>query len=130
MTATFRNSGMVLSIGLFFSLMIAGLASSLPRTLNAGLLGQGLNATDAAHISHLPPVALLFAAFLGYNPMKTLLGPKLATLSAERSVFHGDGAQLLPPPNLRSVHARTAHRLHRFAFDVRGGGRLLVAAGR
>jgi EmrB/QacA subfamily drug resistance transporter len=82
MTATFRNSGMVLSIGLFFSLMIAGLASSLPRTMYAGLVGQGLNPTDATRISHLPPVALLFAAFLGYNPMKTLLGPKLNTLSA------------------------------------------------
>jgi EmrB/QacA subfamily drug resistance transporter len=82
MTATFRNSGMVLSIGLFFSLMIAGLASSLPRTMYAGLVGQGLNPADATRISHLPPVALLFAAFLGYNPMQTLLGPKVKTLSA------------------------------------------------
>jgi hypothetical protein len=82
MTATFRNSGMVLSIGLFFSLMIAGLASSLPRTMYAGLVGQGLNPADATRISHLPPVALLFAAFLGYNPMQTLLGPKVHTLSA------------------------------------------------
>jgi MFS family permease len=82
MTATFRNSGMVLSIGLFFSLMIAGLASSLPHTLYNGLTAQGLAASDALRISHLPPVALLFAAFLGYNPMKTLLGPKLSTLSA------------------------------------------------
>jgi MFS family permease len=83
MTATFRNSGMVLSIGLFFSLMIAGLSSSLPRTLNSGLISQGLSSVDAARIAHLPPVALLFAAFLGYNPMKTLLGPKLASLSPQ-----------------------------------------------
>jgi MFS family permease len=82
MNATFRNSGMVLSIGLFFSLMIVGLAASLPKSLYNGLTGQGLNPTDAARISHLPPVALLFAAFLGYNPMKTLLGPQLKSLSA------------------------------------------------
>jgi MFS family permease len=82
MTATFRNAGMVLSIGLFFSLMIAGLASALPSTLYPGLTGAGLAPADALRIAHLPPVALLFAAFLGYNPMKTLLGPKLATLSA------------------------------------------------
>jgi len=82
MNATFRNSGMVLSIGLFFSLMIAGLASTLPKVTYNGLIGQGLNPTDAARISHLPPVALLFAAFLGYNPMKSLLGTKLNTLSA------------------------------------------------
>ena len=81
MAATFRNSGMVLSIGLFFSLMIAGLATSLPHTMFTGLTAQGLNAADASRISHLPPVGLLFAAFLGYNPMKTLLGSKLATLS-------------------------------------------------
>ncbi len=82
MNATFRNSGMVLSIGLFFSLMIAGLASTLPKATYTGLIGQGLDSTDAARISHLPPVALLFAAFLGYNPMKSLLGTKLNTLSA------------------------------------------------
>ncbi|MHB8467017.1 MAG: MFS transporter [Acidimicrobiales bacterium] len=83
MTATFRNSGMVLSIGLFFSLMIAGLATRLPATLFKGLTGLGLGAADASRISHLPPVALLFAAFLGYNPMKTILGPHLATLPAK-----------------------------------------------
>jgi len=83
MSATFRNSGMVLSIGLFFSLMIIGLASTLPHTLYTGLVGQGLDAKTASGISHLPPVALLFAAFLGYNPMKTLLGPKLTSLSAK-----------------------------------------------
>jgi MFS family permease len=81
MRATFQNSGMVLSIGLFFSLMIAGLASALPRTLYAGLTAHGLSAADATRISHLPPVSSLFAAFLGSNPVRTLLGPKLSTLS-------------------------------------------------
>ncbi len=75
MRATFMNSGMVLSIGIFFSLMIAGLASSLPHTLGSGLIAQGVPAADAARISHLPPVGTLFAAFLGYNPIRTLLGP-------------------------------------------------------
>ena len=83
MRATFQNSGMVLSIGLFFSLMIVGLASTLPHSLYAGLTAQGLSPVDATRISHIPPVGLLFAAFLGYNPMKTLLGPKLAGLSPQ-----------------------------------------------
>jgi EmrB/QacA subfamily drug resistance transporter len=82
MSATFRNSGMVLSIGLFFSMMIVGLASTLPHALRTGLVAQGLDARSATSIAHLPPVALLFAAFLGYNPMKTLLGPKLTSLSS------------------------------------------------
>ena len=75
MATTFQNSALVLSIGIFFSLMILGLASSLPRTLHQGLLAQGVPPADAARISHLPPVGLLFASFLGYNPMQHLLGP-------------------------------------------------------
>ena len=75
MLATFMNSASVLSIGVFFTLMIVGLASGLPQTLQSGLLAHGVPAADAARISHLPPVATLFASFLGYNPIKTLLGP-------------------------------------------------------
>jgi MFS family permease len=75
MRATFMNSGMVLSIGIFFSLMIAGLASTLPHTLGGSLVAQGVPAVDASRIAHLPPVGSLFAAFLGYNPIRTLLGP-------------------------------------------------------
>jgi MFS family permease len=77
MRATFFNSGFVLSIGLFFSLMIAGLASSLPRSLSSGLTAAGVPAAAAQQIAGLPPVGSLFAAFLGYNPMRTLLGPEL-----------------------------------------------------
>jgi MFS family permease len=75
MLATFQNSASVLSIGVFFSLMIVGLASALPHTMQTGLVAHGVPAADAARVSHLPPVATLFASFLGYNPMQTLLGP-------------------------------------------------------
>jgi MFS family permease len=75
MRATFMNSGMVLSIGVFFSLMIVGLASALPHTMRSGLVAQGVPDPVAAHIAGLPPVGSLFASFLGYNPMKTLLPP-------------------------------------------------------
>jgi MFS family permease len=75
MLATFTNSASVLSIGVFFTLMIVGLASALPHTLQTGLVAHGVPAADASRISHLPPVATLFASFLGYNPMATLLGP-------------------------------------------------------
>jgi MFS family permease len=77
MRATFQNAGMVLSIGVFFSLMIIGLASALPRTMYNGLVAQGLPTSAATTLSHLPPVGSLFAAFLGFNPMKELLGPRL-----------------------------------------------------
>jgi MFS family permease len=75
MRSTFQNSGMVLSIGLFFSLMIVGLASSLPSTMYAGLTQHGVPAGPAHQVASLPPVGVLFAAFLGYNPIKSLLGP-------------------------------------------------------
>jgi MFS family permease len=75
MRATFQNSGMSLSIGIFFSLMIAGLASTLPRTLTSGLTAQGVPLSVATQVSHLPPVSTLFAALLGYNPVQTLLAP-------------------------------------------------------
>ena len=75
MRSTFQNSGMALSIGIFFSLMIAGLAATLPRTLYSGLTAQGVPASVASQVSHLPPVSTMFAALLGYNPVRNLLAP-------------------------------------------------------
>lgn len=88
MRATFQNSGFVLSIGLFFSLMIAGLASSLPRTLLHGLTSNGVPPQIASGVANLPPVGSLFAAFLGYNPIQTLLGPQvLGSLPPGKAAF-------------------------------------------
>jgi MFS family permease len=75
MRATFQNSGTSVSIGVFFSLLIAGLHSKLPHTLSAGLHAQGVPTDIAAHVAALPPVSTVFAAFLGFNPVRTLLGP-------------------------------------------------------
>jgi MFS family permease len=74
MNSTFMNSAQVFSLGIFFSLMIAGLAADLPRTLSTGLIAQGVPAAAAAQVSHLPPISILFASFLGYNPIGHLLG--------------------------------------------------------
>jgi MFS family permease len=77
MTTTFQNSAQVLSIGIFFSLMIVGLSSVLPTTMYHGLVQEGVPSQVASQVSHLPPVSTLFAAFLGYNPMQHLLGPSV-----------------------------------------------------
>jgi MFS family permease len=87
MATTFQNSAMVLSIGIFFSLMILGLASSLPGTLDVGLRAQGVAPADAHRISQLPPVGLLFASFLGYNPMHELLHGSLAHLGPRHVAY-------------------------------------------
>ena len=97
MRATFQNSGMSLSIGIFFSLMVAGLASSLPHTLSSGLQAQGVPAGVAGQVSTLPPVSTLFAAFLGQNPIGHLLAPSgvLKTLPAHNAATL-TGTQFFP----------------------------------
>ncbi|MBA8796100.1 MFS family permease [Friedmanniella endophytica] len=87
MSSTFMNAGMVLSIGVFFSLLIAGLAGSLPHAMQTGLAAQGVPASSAASIAALPPVGILFAAFLGYNPIAQLL-------TQTGAVHHLSSAQL------------------------------------
>ncbi|HZU80302.1 MAG TPA: MFS transporter, partial [Acidimicrobiales bacterium] len=108
MNSTFQNSAQVLSIGIFFSLMIAGLAADLPGALYHGLVAQGVPTTVAGRVAHLPPVSTLFAAFLGENPMQHLLGPAvLSHLSAAhqaaltgRSFF----PSLISPPFQKGLH--------------------------
>jgi MFS family permease len=75
MNSTFMNSAQVFSLGIFFSLMIAGLAATLPQTMSAGLIAHGVPAAAAHRVAGQPPVSILFASFLGYNPVQHLLGP-------------------------------------------------------
>ena len=78
---TFMNVGMPLSIGLFFTLMIVGLNTTVPPALYSGLTGSGVPVTVAHRLAGLPPISYLFASFLGYNPLQTLLGPVLGQLA-------------------------------------------------
>nr|MDA8343594.1 cytidylate kinase family protein [Actinomycetota bacterium] len=106
MRATFQNGGMTLSIGLFFSIMVVGLASNLPAALTRGLTAQGVSPSAAAKVAHLPPVSILFAAFLGKNPVSNLLGPAISTLSpAHRAVVTGPSffAGLISGPFLHGL---------------------------
>jgi MFS family permease len=96
MRATFQNGGMVLSIGLFFSFMIAGLAASLPSVMQAQLVARGVPVTMATHVAHLPPVSSLFAAFLGYNPVQTLLGAPLLSSLPPATVAYLTGRTFFP----------------------------------
>jgi len=84
MTGTFQNAGNSLSIGIFFSLMIAGLATTLPNALFKGLTTHGVAPAFATQAAGAPPVGSLFAAFLGYNPIASILQayPGLKQLSA------------------------------------------------
>ncbi len=109
MNTTFQNSAQVLSIGIFFTLIILGLSSSLSTHLYAGLTAHGVSSSVATRVSRLPPVSTLFAAFLGYNPIQHLVGPEvLRHLSATqqaaltgRSFFPG----LIAAPFRAGLHA-------------------------
>jgi MFS family permease len=85
MRATLNNIGMPLSISIFFSLMIVGLNNSVPANMYSGLIQQGVPSQIAQQLANTPPVGYLFAAFLGYNPLKTLIpSAVMNTLSAEQ----------------------------------------------
>ncbi|HEX3832788.1 MAG TPA: hypothetical protein VHW04_12505 [Solirubrobacteraceae bacterium] len=107
MNQTFQNSAQLLSIGIFFTLMIVGLASSLPHTMLTGLRAHGVPRAAAQHAADLPPVSILFAAFLGYNPIQHLVGPALAHVSvAQRHVLVGRSffPHLISPPFRTGLH--------------------------
>jgi MFS family permease len=129
MSATFQNSAMVLSIGIFFTLIILGLASSLPNTLLHGLVAQGVPHADAARVAALPPVSIMFAALLGYNPVQTLLGSAVTKLPAKNAAYltgHTFFPSLISAPFSRGLtiafyFAITACLIAAVASLLRGG---------
>jgi hypothetical protein len=96
MVSTFQNAGMTLSIGVFFSLMIAGLAGTLPTAMHSGLVAQHVPDATATRLAGLPPVGSLFAAFLGYNPLANLLGPGVLSSLPPQSAASLTGHQFFP----------------------------------
>ena len=96
MTSTFQNAATVLSIGIFFSMLILGLSSSLPSALRGGLLAHGVPVDAAQRISELPPVSTLFASLLGYNPMQTLLGPQVLAQVGPQQAEYLTGRSFFP----------------------------------
>jgi len=109
MNTTFQNSAQVFSIGIFFTLMIAGLASTLTVSLYHGLVHHGVPPAVANHAAHLPPVSTLFAAFLGYNPIAHLIGAStLVSLPASQQAVllgHSYFPGLITAPFRAGLHA-------------------------
>ncbi len=123
MNTTFQNTAQVLSIGIFFTLMIVGLSATLPATLYHGLVAHGVPSPAAATAAHLPPVSTLFAAFLGYSPIRHLVGTSILTRlpAHQAAVLTGRGffPALISAPFASGLHA---------AFDFAIGA-CLIAAG-
>jgi MFS family permease len=121
MLNTGQSTALVLSIGIFFTLIIVGLSATLPQALYHGLVVQGVPAQAATRASHLPAVGSLFAAFLGYNPMKELLGPTLAQMPHATAAYL-TGRSFFP----RLISGSFEHGL-REAFDFAAGASLVAA---
>jgi MFS family permease len=96
MRGTFQNAAMPISIGIFFSLMIIGLSSQVPHTMLTGLTANGVPIATAQRLAHLPPVGYLFAAFLGTNPLRSLLGPKVLSALTPAQQAHLTGRGFFP----------------------------------
>jgi MFS family permease len=104
MSTTFINAAMVLSIGIFFSLMIVGLAHSLPSTMQAGLTAHGVPEAQAKAVAGLPPVAVLFASLLGYNPIQSLLGDQTLAAMDPADAHYLTGHSFFPSLISTSFH--------------------------
>ena len=139
MNTTFQNSAQVLSIGIFFSLMIAGLSSTLSGNLLRGLMVHGVPAAAAHEAAHLPAVSTLFAAFLGYGPVQHLIGAhQLSQLpGAQQHVLTGRSffPGLISAPFRVGLHAAldfaiVASLLAAAASWMRGGHYVYTESGR
>lgn len=96
MRATFMNAGQMMSMGVFFSIVIAGLASRLPQAMMSGLTAQGVPAVAAAQVAGLPPSSSLFAALLGYNPLQAMLRPAVVAHMSASQVATVTGHTFFP----------------------------------
>jgi MFS family permease len=122
MLSTFQNSATVLSMGLFFTIVTLGLAADLPTHLFRGLTAAGVPSGAAHLVANEPPIGSLFSAFLGFNPVKELLGPTgaLAHLSASQ-VAYVTGRSFFP----KLISQPCSNGLH-LAFDFAAGATLIA----
>ena len=113
MLNTFQNSASVLSIGIFFTVIALGLSAKLPTALFTGLTAQGVPVASAQAVSHIPPIGRLFAAFLGLNPIKELLGPTVLHQVGAAHARYLTGRSFFP----HLISGPFGHGL-RLAFDM------------
>jgi hypothetical protein len=83
MRQTLNNAGALLSMAFFLTIVVGGLATSMPSAVKSGLVSAGVPTSIAAKATTVPAGSAIFAALLGYNPTKQLLGPNLDALPAE-----------------------------------------------
>jgi EmrB/QacA subfamily drug resistance transporter len=73
MRSTLQNCGQTISQAIFFAIIIISLNASLPVALATAVTDTGASPQIASAFSHTPAAGALFGAFLGYNPISTML---------------------------------------------------------
>ena len=73
MRSTLQNCGQTISQAIFFAIIIISLNTTLPAALTTAVSNTGASPQIASAFSHTPAAGALFGAFLGYNPIGTML---------------------------------------------------------
>jgi EmrB/QacA subfamily drug resistance transporter len=72
MRATLQNTGQTISLAVFFTIMISALTGSLPGAFSSALTTAHVPQL-AVYFDKIPATSAVFAAFLGYNPVSSIL---------------------------------------------------------
>jgi hypothetical protein len=95
MRSTLQNCGQTISQAIFFAIIIISLNTTLPGALSTAVTNTGAPSQVASAFSHTPAAGALFGAFLGYNPIGTMLKGM------------GTIATSLPPSTLNTLESQT-----------------------
>jgi MFS family permease len=78
MMSTLMNSAATLSMAVFFTIVIVGIQGAFPEAIHSSFASFGSQVTPtmqelADQLASMSPTNALFSAFLGYNPMDSIL---------------------------------------------------------
>lgn len=72
MQYTIMNTAFTISMGIFFTIVIVGISQRFPEEITSSFTSIGASQL-APLFNQIPPTGALFSAFLGYNPVGTML---------------------------------------------------------
>jgi EmrB/QacA subfamily drug resistance transporter len=99
MRATIQNSAQTISLAIFFTVIILSLNSSLPGALASAVTSAGASSQLAQVFSATPATGALFGAFLGYNPIQTILNtlpPTIVNAIPKAAIQQLTGSEFFP----------------------------------
>lgn len=95
MQYTIMNTAFTISMGIFFTIVIVGISQRFPEEITSSLTSIGASQL-APLFNQIPPTGALFSAFLGYNPMGTML-----------QSLHQSTVSMIPPQIVTTITGTT-----------------------